>query len=92
MAGTAARGASGTRRALAATMRFLLLVPLLSGCVPTLHFRTTRSTYDPIPDTCVRVERCDYADPRAQARCEMAELSVPEAGALVECTEITAGG
>lgn len=83
---------AGTPRAEGARMLrlpFVLVTLLLaSGCVPTLHFRAASATYEPIRPRCVRIERCDHPDPGTQARCEMAELSVPEAGALLECTEV----
>lgn len=63
-----------------------------SGCVPTLHFRSATTPYDPLPPNCALVDRCDYPDARTQARCEMTELHVPETGALVECTELGVEG
>lgn len=88
--------APGTRPAVARRMtsplRLLMLLGLFvasTGCIPTQHFRAIADGRAELPPHCKAIERCDSADPRAQARCEMTDLSVPEAGALVVCTEAT---
>lgn len=63
------------------------LLALTTGCVPTLHFRTLARSHEPLPAQCRLVDRCDYVDAATQARCEMADLAVPELGALAECEE-----
>ena len=65
---------------------------LLGGCVPARHFRALATTNAPMSDDCALIERCDYDDPSEQARCEMADLSVPEAGALAVCGPLPVGG
>jgi hypothetical protein len=65
---------------------------LLGGCVPARHFRALGTTNAPMPGDCELIERCDYDDSREQARCEMADLSVPEAGALAVCGDLSVGG
>ncbi len=65
---------------------------LLGGCGPARHFRALETTHAPMPADCARIERCDYDDASEQARCEMADLSVPEAGALAVCGALPVGG
>lgn len=71
---------------------FLLLAAALGGCGPSRHFRAAATTHTPLPADCVRIERCDYDDASEQARCEMADLMVPEAGALAVCGDGAVGG
>ncbi len=73
-------------------LRFATLFALLTtsmGCVPTQHFRAVADGRATLPPRCKELERCDFDDARAQARCEMTELEVPEAGALLVCDEAT---
>jgi hypothetical protein len=68
-----------------------LVLVLATGCVPTLHFRALARSHEPLPPQCRLIDRCDYVHPATQSRCEMADLSVPELGALAECQEIVEG-
>jgi len=70
----------------------VLAFALPGGCVPARHFRALATTDAPMPDDCALIERCDYDDSSEQARCEMADLSVPEAGALAVCGDLLVGG
>ncbi len=70
---------------------FFLSVLVLSGCIPTRHFRALATSYEPIAPRCKLIERCDYRPGTEQARCEMASLAVPESGALAVCEEETWG-